>query len=209
MLPRKIVAIGASDFFGMGDDGNGGFIGRLKKWHEQQSDRNFLYNLGVRGETTNHLLRRLTAESLPRKPDLLILTAGSNDIRRVGSKDSSMKVSDDVFQANVLAMIKQGKALCEVVFVGTHPFDETRTTPFAYWNKQNYYLLEDQKRHEEIVSKICKQEGVPCLDLFTSWLPQDYFKWLHEDGQHANSMGHDVIFGQLKEFLVTIFDNNA
>ncbi len=65
------MAVGASDFFGMGDTSQGGFMGRLKQWHEQQSDRNFFYNLSVRGETTAQMMRRLAIESSPRKPDLL------------------------------------------------------------------------------------------------------------------------------------------
>lgn len=195
------MAVGASDFFGMGDTGRGGFMGRLKQWHEQQSDKNFFYNLSVRGETTAQMMRRLTIESLPRKPDLLLLTAGSNDIRRVGGKTSPVKTSEDDFKLNVLSMIRQGKALGDVVFIGTHPFDESRTTPFAYWNKQNFYLLDDQKRHEEVVASLCQEEGVPFLDLFHTWLDNDYFQWLHEDGQHANSKGHDLIFNSLKDFL--------
>jgi lysophospholipase L1-like esterase len=205
VIPKKIVAIGASDFFGMGDAGHGGFIGRLKQWHEQKSDKNFFYNLSVRSETTTQMIRRLTAESLPRKPDLLLLTAGSNDIRRVGSKTSPVKTSDDDFTANVHAMIRQGKALGDVLFIGTHPFDESRTTPFAYWNKQNFYLLEDQKRREGIVAAVCQEEGVPFLDLFHTWLQEDYLQWLHEDGQHANSEGHDIIFKSLRDFLESHF----
>jgi lysophospholipase L1-like esterase len=205
MIPRKIVAIGASDFFGMGDNGNGGYIGRFKQWHEQKSDKNFFYNLSVRGETTTQIIRRLTIESLPRKPELLLLTAGSNDIRRVGGKTSPVKTSDEDFRANVFSIIKQGKALGDVVFIGTHPFDESRTTPFTYWNKQNFYFLDDQKRREEIVAQICQQEQVPFLDLFHAWLDRDYFQWLHEDGQHANSMGHDMIFHELKNHLESLY----
>jgi lysophospholipase L1-like esterase len=205
MIPRKIVAIGASDFFGMGDGGNGGYIGRFKQWREQQSDKNFVHNLSVRGETTAQIIRRLTAESLPRKPQLLLLTAGSNDIRRVGSKTSPTKTSDEDFKDTVLSMIKQGRALGDVVFIGTHPFDESRTTPFSYWNKQNFYLLDDQKRREEMVAQLCQQERVPFLDLFHAWLDQDYFQWLHEDGQHANSQGHDILFNRLKEFLEVLY----
>lgn len=205
MIPRKIVAVGASDFFGMGDAGQGGFMGRLKQWHEQQSDRNFFYNLSVRGETTAQILRRLAVESLPRKPDLLLLTAGSNDIRRVGSITNPMKTSDDDFKANVLSIIRQGRALGDVVFIGTHPFDESRTTPFTYWNKQNFYLLEDQKRREELVASLCQEENVPFLDLFHPWLDKDYLRWLHEDGQHANSKGHDLIFHSLKDFLESLY----
>lgn len=112
-----------------------------------------------------------------------------------------MKATNEEFQANVLSMIRQGKALCDVVFIGTHPFDETRTTPFSYWNKNNYYLLDDQERRERMVAEVCRQEEVPFLDLFSDWLDKDYFQWLHEDGQHANSEGHDIIFQQLKKFL--------
>jgi lysophospholipase L1-like esterase len=125
------------------------------EWHEQQSERNFLYNLSVRGETTTQMTRRLTVEPLPRKPQLLLLTAGSNDIRRTGSKVSPVKTSDEYFKDNVLSMIRQGKALGDVVFIGTHPFDESRTAPFTYWNKQNFYLIDDQKRREEMVAFLC------------------------------------------------------
>jgi len=51
MLPKKIVALGASDFFGMGDPKEGGFIGRFKKWHEVQDRNHFVYNLGIRADT--------------------------------------------------------------------------------------------------------------------------------------------------------------
>jgi lysophospholipase L1-like esterase len=205
MIPRKIIAIGASDFFGMGDDGKGGYIGRLKQWHEQQSDKNFLYNLSVRGETTAQVTQRLTIESLPRKPQLLLLTAGSNDIRRRGSKANPVKTSDEDFRDNVLSMIRQGKALGDVVFIGTHPLDESRTAPFAYWNKQNFYLIDDQKRREKMVAFLCEQERIPFLDVFHTWLDQNYFQWLHEDGQHANSRGHDIIFNQLKDMLGILY----
>jgi len=206
MTLRRIVAIGASDFCGIGDAaGQGGFIGRLKQWHEQQSDKNLLYNLGVRGETTTQMLRRLVVESMPRKPDLLILTTGSNDIRRTSSKTSPVKTPDELFAANVTAMIKQGKALGDVVFIGTHPFDESRTAPFAYWNDQNFYLLGDQTRREAVVAELCKQERVPYFDLFQNWLNQDYFQWLHTDGQHANTEGHELIFRQLKDFLKSLY----
>ncbi len=35
MIPHRIVAIGASTFFGLYDEDHlGGYIGRLKMWHE-------------------------------------------------------------------------------------------------------------------------------------------------------------------------------
>jgi hypothetical protein len=43
------------------------------------------------------------------------------------------------------------------------------------------------------------------LDVFHTWLNQDYFQWLHKDGQHVNSRGHDIIFNQLKDMLRILY----
>lgn len=205
MLPNIIVAIGASDFFGMGDPEGGGFIGRFKSWHEMKNDRHFVYNLGIRGETTSKILKRLIPEAIPRKPELLILTAGSNDVRRIGSRNTPTITPIDIFKKNILTMIKQGKTLADVVFIGTHPFDEIKTTPLSYWNKNNYYLMDDIITYEKEVKKICNQERVPFLDIFDKWIKKNYRAFLHEDGQHANSKGHKLIFAYLKDFLQTIY----
>ncbi len=205
MLPKKIVAIGASDFFGMGDPEEGGFIGRFKRWHEMQDIHNFVYNLGIRGETTTQILQRLIPEAIPRKPQLLILTAGSNDIRRKGSKDAPLTTSIERFKKNILELIKQGRSLADVVFVSTYPFDETKTTPFSYWNKNNYYFLTDIIAYEKEVRDICTNENVPFLDIFNKWIDKEYLIWLHEDGQHANPIGHKIIFEDLKNYLEILY----
>lgn len=62
MIPQRIVAIGTSAFFGVGDPSNGGFIGRFKTWHQQKDIHNEAYSLGVSrkkvGETTTELLQK-------------------------------------------------------------------------------------------------------------------------------------------------------
>ncbi len=205
MLPKRIVAIGASDFFGIGDPEEGGFIGRFKTWHETQNKDHVVYNLGIRGETTTQMLKRLTSESVPRKPDLLILTAGSNDIRRIGSKNAPVKTPINKFRENIREMIHQGTKMADVIFISTHPFDESKTAPFLYWNPKNYYLRADIIHYEREVKSICKEEQIPYLDIFNQWIDRDYSLFLHEDGQHANAMGHIMIAEELKKFLKNLY----
>lgn len=205
--PQKIAALGASDFFGMGDPEEGGYIGRFKKWYEMMDDHHFVYNLGIRAETSEQILKRLVPEAAPRKPDLLLLTGGSNDTRRVGSKDNPVLISIEDYKENIIKLIECGQALAQIIFISIHPFDESRTTPFAYWNKNNYYLLKDSIEYARISKEICESKQIPYLDIFNWWIKEDYFQWLHKDGQHANAIGHQMIFEKLKDLFLSLYSS--
>jgi len=205
MKPQKIVALGASDFFGVGDPEGGGYIGRFKKWYEMQDVHHFVYNLGIPAETSEQMLKRLIAEATPRKPDLLILTGGSNDTRRIGSKDTSVLTSIETYKENVIKLIEQGQTLAQIIFISIHPFDESRTAPFIYWNKNNYYLLKDSIEYVQAAKEICEKKDIPYLDIFNWWIQENYFQWLHEDGQHANAVGHQLIFEKLKDLFLSVY----
>ena len=88
MISTRIVAIGASSLFGRIDPEEGGFIGRLKKWHETQAAQNIVFNLGVPGETSSDILKRFSQEVGVRRPDLILISVGLNDTKRKGSKEA-------------------------------------------------------------------------------------------------------------------------
>lgn len=71
------------------------------------------------------MLKRLIPESSLRKPDLLILTSGSNETRRLGSKDAP--VTTDIKQ-----LIKQGKTLTNVVFVAGRLGNELKEDGYSF-----------------------------------------------------------------------------
>lgn len=205
MLPHKIVAIGSSSLAGVGDPQGGGFMGRLKKWHESNNFGNLLYNLGISGDTTTGMLKRLTSEASLRKPDLIIIASGLNDTRRIGKKDAPVTTPKDEFRNNITSLIKKGESLCDVVFVSVYPIDDTKTTPLAYWKKDYYYFMDIATEYAAIAKNVCNKENIPYFDVFNKWLETDYKKWLADDGLHANAEGHTRIYEELKNFLKDLY----
>lgn len=203
MLPQRIVAIGASTVFGRVDPEGGGFIGRLKTWHESNHRKNCIFNLGISSETSTDFLKRLLPECTPRKPDLILLSAASNDARHVESKDAPCETPILKYEENISELIRQGKTLAPVIVLTGHPINEAHTTPLPY--KNNYYFLKDLKRYMESAKRTCTEKQIPCLDVFSEWLKIDYFPFLYDDGLHPNAEGHQKIFELLRDFLVKLY----
>ena len=204
MLPPCIVAIGASSFFGRVDPEGGGFVGRLKTWHESNHRKNRVYNLGISSETTADFLKRLTLECIPRKPDLIILAASSNDTRHRGSPEAPCEISLDQYSQNLHKLIQQGKSFCPVLVIIGSPIDEARTKPVVGTDKN--FKLDDFKTYFTAARTICNEENVQYLDIFSEWILTDYHRWLWDDGLHPNALGHQKIFESLKKYLLTHFD---
>lgn len=204
MLPRRIVAIGASTTFGRVDPEGGGYIGRLKTWHEGKHRKNCVFNLGISSETSRDFLKRLVPECTPRKPDLIILAAASNDARRVGSPKSPCDVPLPEYRRNLTKLIEDAKKFGDVFVTLMHPVDESRTTPLPY--KETYYFITDLERYLDAARSVCKALNVPFLDVYREWTKdKGYKKKLYSDGLHPNASGHRHIFSMLRKKLLKLY----
>lgn len=206
MIPKRIVAIGTSAFFGYGDlSGKGGHIGRLKQWHESQNNKdNALFNLGISGasvgETTESMLKRLVPEAVVREPNCILLTSGINDIRRFGSKDAPPVTSPEKFTSNIQEMIDKAKSVVkDVIFISTYPLQEKHDS------SDNWFVPEDNKTYADIVKEICEREHAPYIDLFSEWEKIGYSDLLGPDGVHANEKGYEKNYQLLKKFLLEYY----
>lgn len=98
-----IVAFGDSLYAGYGLDQKEGFVPELQAALKADGKDVRVHNAGVSGDTTAAGLRRMdfVLDSLPRKPDLVILGLGGNDLLR------GLKPADT--RANMDAMVKKLK----------------------------------------------------------------------------------------------------
>ena len=199
MVPKRIVVIGSSSAEGKVDPEFGGFAGRLRAWHESISPHNHVFNLAISGDTTAGMLKRLVIESKPRSPDLILIQHGLNDTLRRGNKSAPNNIPIAQFKNNVVELIQQAKILAKVAVISVYPIDDSRTSPVSWDNI--YYLLADAKIYTQAAKEICQKTEIPYLDIFNQWIKTDYEKYLYEDGLHTNSLGHKIIFEELKKFL--------
>lgn len=204
MVPQRIVAIGASSVYGRVDPSGGGFVGRLRRWHESNGRHNAVFNLGIGGDTTTGMRDRLVPEASLRRPDLLLFHLGHNDARRTGALSSPTETSLENYRRNLRELIRLGRGLADCVFVSTYPIDETKTQPLV---ETEYFLsMSDVGLFAEAGRKMCESEAVPYLNVYSELLSKDIHPLLYEDGLHCNSAGHQFIFEKLRDFLLALYN---
>ncbi len=199
MFPRRIVAFGASSIYGRRDPDGGGFVGRLRRWHEPAHPGNLVYNLGIGGETSEELAERFSLEAPRRKPQLTIIHLGINDARRIGSADGAPARSVHQHRAGAEALFAAAMKLGELFVVGQFPIDEARTCP--YFDGESFYRYEDAERYAAVIRDLCAARSIPHLDLFREWTRESVLAFLDEDGLHCNAAGHQRIFHRLRDRL--------
>lgn len=200
MIPKRIVFAGSSSIHGRGDTELGEFVHRFRLWHESCDPKHFVYELGVFGESTESLTSRLVAEATVRRSNLIALYPGFNDIRRDDGLKSENASPQNAFKVAMASLISEAKSVAPVLMMTGFPFDETRTTP--YQGTKSFYLREDAEAYSQIIRSVCRETEVPILDYFTLWSSKDRGDLLAEDGLHANPAGHQLLFEQLRDFIV-------
>lgn len=203
MIPKKIVAIGASSCEGKVDIEGGGFVGRLRRWHESMSEHNSVYNLGISGDTTEKVLKRISLEIPPRKPDLIIIQCGLNDFIHVGSKDAPYRFTLEQTRTNIMSMISESRKMADVLLVSVFPIDESKTCPCSW--RDIYYLERDAQQSAELTKKISVEMAVPYIDAYDAFIKDDYKHYLFTDGLHPNSIGHEKIFQLIRSRLIELY----
>ncbi|MGF1537371.1 MAG: GDSL-type esterase/lipase family protein [Elainellaceae cyanobacterium] len=197
--PLRIVALGDSLIYGYGDPEGGGWVERLRRqWMRSDSAGHVLYNLGVRGDGVQQVMRRLEGEFRcrgelrHRVPDCIILSVGVNDSCRVGRACGRLFTPFDRFQQDISTLIHQAHQLCPVLFVGMTPVNEA-AMPFA---ECLYYAQTDQHKYNDAIRQACLAQGVPHLNLLDLWLSRGEGWWrshLSSDGLHPNTLGYEAL----------------
>lgn len=207
MIPKVTVAIGASCCMGEGDPEGGGYVGRLNRWLASLNQRKYIYNLGISGDTSSGVRKRLAIEISPRKPQLALVQIGINDIWREGGKDVPPQIPLSVFADNIKNIISIAQATAGIIFISILPFDERKTAPVSWVDR--YFLLDDAKQYAQTTKEICQETDTPYLDIFNQWLKEDYTqKYLAPDGLHANTAGHQYVFGAIRDYLLERYSSN-
>ncbi len=204
MKKFQILIFGASTTHGNWDV-LGGWANRLrlhviKKILANQSElHGHVFNLGIPGDMTSDLLKRIEPEIKARLfyPETVILvSAGTND-SRLRFSDKKPFTSEAQFRKNVEKICEITKKYSnKVLFVGYTPVDEKRTNP---WGGEAF-LNERIKRFDDITKSVCKTKNIPFVSLFETFGTEDFLEYMY-DGLHPNSLGHETMFDLIKPFI--------
>lgn len=166
-------------------------------------DKNFVYNLGISGDTTTEVLGRLDFEAKQRidsdDENVCVFAVGLNDsiflIDRGIFQTELDKFSENIQQISIHA----GTFSSQVIFIGLTPVDERKTNPIS-WAPNKVYKNQSIEAYNHALKSFCDESRLPFIDVLSQWRKEEYIGWLY-DGVHPNAQGHDKLFEQIAPFL--------
>ena len=192
----NICVFGDSVAFGASDEISGGWVNRLKVFCLNHMEDTTIYNLGICGDTTEDVLKRIDIEAEAREPQIIIFAIGINDSSHITTKEHPY-VDENLFLENLsILFTKASKFTKSVIFIGLTPLDQSRTMPIP-WDTTRYYDENNVKKYNTLLISFCDKHKLPFINVRDTLSIKDL-----SDGLHPNSKGHEKIFEKVKEFLL-------
>jgi lysophospholipase L1-like esterase len=157
-----------------------------------------VYNLGIGGDGVREMLARGPGECRARRPDLIILSLGLNDTRRIGERDAPQQNSFETIRETLARLIAELRNIEPLAVLSAVPIDEYRTSSF--WEKW-YFRMDDAVTMAALVADVCRSTETPYLPLFEAWSGRTDLAALLGQGLHLNSFGYELLFQEVSPFL--------
>ncbi|NYZ80019.1 hypothetical protein H0N95_02090, partial [Candidatus Micrarchaeota archaeon] len=164
-----------------------------------------IYNLGVSGDTTEELLKRIEPECKARlkgeeaewySDNFVVIEIGAND---AGLTSGNEMVTFEKFKKNISKIAGiAGKYADHVMFVGCGLVDEKRTTPVSF-DESLFYTNERNKTYSNAIKQMCEEKKLIFVDVMA---PLSKTKNVLDDGLHLNARGHAVVADAVEKTLV-------
>ena len=191
--------LGDSLVLGAGDESYRGWPGRLCAYARSRKPELVeltMYNLGIRGNTSEQIRARFQSEVQARlkdgMPNAIVFSFGVNDTAFLETSPEGVqktKVSRERFAENIRALLNEAKKYGPVVFVGPPAIDEDEH------NKRIAVYSADCRN-------ICQEFQIPFFDSFH--VLRENKTWRDEvsagDGFHPSARGYEEFFRLLKDW---------
>ncbi|MBK1897132.1 SGNH/GDSL hydrolase family protein [Chryseobacterium paridis] len=205
-MKKMIYALffGDSITYGEYDGVFGGWVDILKRYALQKfhegSNEVIVYNLGIGGETTEGLIKRMPHELDARNSaegNVVFIAYGANDL---AIKNGSQMVAPDQFRENILTAIQYAKQFTnDVYLISILPFSK---------NVDGVQVASGKLRtnsevlvYNKILQDIALENSFMYIDFYTAFL-EDKEILLSQDGVHPNEKG----YGMMAEIAIPIIE---
>lgn len=205
-MNSKILIFGDSITWGAYDK-EGGWAKRLKKYVDHKSIEipqyeSSVYILGICGDTTESLLKRIKSEIIARINPydnlIIIIAIGINDVQ-FNEDEGIADISLENFKKNITKIIKTTKKFTDkILFIGLLPVDQ-RVNPIP-WKISHSYLNDFVIKYNRKLQKVVEENNINFLNVYEQFAVND-FSHLLFDGIHPNTKGHKIIYEIIKKYL--------
>lgn len=196
---KVIYAFGDSITYGAWDQQASGWTSLLRQHLDltEPFPGYYFYELGIHGETTNGLMKRLDNEIEVRQRQdddsyTFIFAHGANDATWL-TGESRFKASIEDYEANLRTAIQKAKSLNASIYIlGITPVNEEYSTDLVARGKScinKYVDIYDSKARA-----VAQSESVSFIDINGAFKAAGPNNLLVPDGLHPNEAGHKLIF---------------
>ncbi|MCH5224650.1 MAG: SGNH/GDSL hydrolase family protein [Muribaculaceae bacterium] len=167
-------------------------------WVKEDPDffksNNFL-GRGISGQTTYQMLDRFREDVINLKPEIVVITAGTNDVA-----ENNHNYNEAITVGNIISMAELARINnIKVVLTSVPPTDH------FYWNPQMKGIPEKLISLNEKIRLYSESENLPFADYFSSMSNEDYGmkEGLSIDGVHPSLEGYKIMEGIILPILTT------
>jgi acyl-CoA thioesterase-1 len=187
---------GDSITYGEYDGVFGGWVDILKRYALQKyTDENknevILFNLGIGGETTEGLVKRIPHEIKARNSsdgNIVFIAYGANDL---AVKDGNQMVSQTKFKANIETAVQDAELYSKDIYlISILPISENIDSKISATGKIR--TNEDVLLYNEILKDIAAENSLNYVDFHSAFIDQKEIL-LSKDGVHPNENGYKMM----------------
>lgn len=204
MATLRICFVGDSITVGSGDANFQGWPGRLSVAETARGHDVTMYNMGVRGDTSDMVLPRWRSECDVRLPDhvngRLVLSFGLNDTAE--ESGVGIRVPLEQSLANARAIIDEARGWLPTVMIGPVPLVDDMQ-PYVFPNGIAYHYVSARVGAlNEAYAGLCAELAVPYLDVFAPLSANPAWEQSQRDcdGVHATGDGYQLIADMVAEW---------
>ncbi|MFC0345713.1 SGNH/GDSL hydrolase family protein [Epilithonimonas hispanica] len=195
---------GDSITYGEYDGVFGGWVDILKRYalqkYNEGSNELILFNLGIGGETTEGLLKRIPHEMKARNStdgNIIFLGYGANDLAK---KEETQLLNPEQFKTNIETAVQNAKQYSKDIYlVSILPISENIDSKVSPTGKVR--TNEDVLIYNQILKNIATENSLNYIDFHSAFL-QDKEILLSKDGVHPNEKG----YGMMAEIAIPIIE---
>lgn len=192
---ERIFCFGDSITLGCNDSLGLGWPGRLCRGLTCGAYSVAAYNLGVNGDTSQHIAARWRAEAGVRSrnsPGLLLFAFGFNDAARADANGPQVPLAESV--ATAREIFTEARAVSGILWIGPTPLDESvnpMQTPYASWEMRNAEIA----RYDAAYAGLAGELGIDYLPLFDEFAASDRYRAALQAGDrvHPGDDGYAMI----------------
>jgi len=191
MNKLKIVCIGDSLTYGYR-------VRRDKTWINlsQNELKISIENKGINGDTTGGMLARFREDVISKKPKIVFIMGGSNDIITGANLGAP--------QSNIMAMVHQARGNMIIPILGLPAKIDVDYVIDEWLDFADYEKISEQiEKYNKWLKKFSRAFQIDYIDFNTeiNKLSDNEFHSIYLDGLHFNNKGHKLM---AKDFIVKI-----